>query len=69
VHDLKTKALLSPNSKTTHFGCPVEFLDLEKRLHKWVKKMHQEDIPVRTSNVIAQAISLDTTNLLENNIC
>jgi Tc5 transposase DNA-binding domain len=62
VHDLKTKALLSPNSKTTHFGRPVEFLDLESRLHKWVEEMRQEDIPVRTNNIIAQAISLDTTS-------
>jgi DDE superfamily endonuclease/Tc5 transposase DNA-binding domain len=62
VNDLKTKALLNPNSKTIHFGRPVEFLDLESRLHKWVEEMRQEDIPVCTNNIIAQAISLDTTN-------
>jgi hypothetical protein len=59
---LKTKALLNPNSKTIHFGRPVEFLDLESRLHKWVEEMRQEYIPVRTNNIIAQAISLGTTN-------
>jgi transposase-like protein len=62
VNELKTKALVNPNSKTTHLGRPVEFLDLESKLHKWVEEMRQEDIPVRTNNIIAQAISMDVSN-------
>jgi hypothetical protein len=56
VNELKTKALLKLNSKTPHFGRPVEFLELENKLHKWVEEMRQEDIPVRTNNIIAQAM-------------
>jgi Helix-turn-helix domain len=61
-NELKIKALLNPNSKTTHSGRPVEFLDLESKLHKWVEEMRQEDIPVRTNDIIAQAISMDVSN-------
>jgi Tc5 transposase DNA-binding domain len=66
IHDLKTKALLNPNSKTAHFGRPVEFLESEGKLHKWVEEMRQEDIPVRTNNIIAQAVSLDASNTFKN---
>jgi hypothetical protein len=60
VNDIKTKALLTLNSKTTHFGCPAEFLDLESS--KLVRKV----LPVCTNNImIAQVISVVVTNTLK----
>jgi hypothetical protein len=44
----------------------VQFLELEGKLHKWVEEMRQEDIPVRTNNIIAQAVSLDVRNTFKN---
>jgi hypothetical protein len=44
----------------------VEFLEFEGKLHKWVEEMRQEDIPVRTNNIIAQAVSLDVSNTFKN---
>jgi Tc5 transposase DNA-binding domain len=37
----------------------LSYLELEKKLDKWIEELHQEDIPVRTNNIIAQAINLD----------
>jgi hypothetical protein len=62
VNEFKTKALLILNSKTTHFDHPVEIMDLKRNFHKLVEEMRQEYIPVRTNNIIAQAISMDVIN-------
>jgi hypothetical protein len=58
--------LLNPNSKTAHFRRPVEFLELEGKLHKWVKEIRQEYIPVRTNIIIAQAVNLDVSKTFKN---
>jgi hypothetical protein len=36
-------------------------LELEKKLHKWIEDLQQEDILVQTNKLIAQTIHLDKT--------
>ncbi len=66
IDELKLKVLLNPNAKTTHRGRLVEFFELENKVHNWVEEMRQEDIPVRTNNIIAQALSMDDSKKFKN---
>jgi hypothetical protein len=52
-------------------GRANEYLELEKKLHKWIEELCQEDIPVRTNNIIAQAINLDKSGQFKrcNAVC
>jgi protein-tyrosine-phosphatase len=61
LFELRQKARSNPNAKTAGAGRVVEYLELEKKLHKWIEELRLEDIPVRTNNIIAQAINLDKT--------
>jgi hypothetical protein len=61
LFDLRQKARSNQNAKTAGLGQAVECLELEKKLHKWIEELRQEDIPVCTNNTIAQAITLDKT--------
>jgi hypothetical protein len=55
------KSVIEPKCQTAGLGQAVEYLDLEKKLHRWIEELGQEDIPVHTNNIIAQAINLDET--------
>jgi Tc5 transposase DNA-binding domain len=49
------------HAKTAGVGRVVEYLELERKLHKWIEELRLEDILVRTNKIIAQAINLDET--------
>ena len=71
IFDLRQKAVINPHAKTTGAGPVVEYFDLEEKLHKWIEELRLEDIPVRTNNIIAQAINLDETGQFKrgNAVC
>lgn len=59
MKDLKEKCLQNPRARSIHKGRDLENYELEKELHAWVLEQRQEDIPVKTDNIIAEAIRRD----------
>jgi hypothetical protein len=53
----------NPLAKTINKGSVPEYLELETMLNDWFYEMRQEDIAVKTENLIAQAIKIDEENL------
>jgi hypothetical protein len=59
LFELQQKAQSKPNAKTAGIRQAVENLELERKLHKWIEELHQEDIPVHTNDIMARATNLD----------
>ena len=52
------KVLINPNAKTANKGRTPFDIDLERSFNEWYEELEMEDIPVKTSNIIAYALSL-----------
>jgi Tc5 transposase DNA-binding domain len=52
------KVLVNPNAKTANKGWTPFDIELENNVNQWYKELEMEDIPDKTSNIIAYALSL-----------
>jgi Tc5 transposase DNA-binding domain/DDE superfamily endonuclease len=59
LENYKRKARIRPTAKTANKGRVPTDIELEEKVNLWYEELEMDDIPVKTDNIIAYAISLD----------
>ena len=54
-HNILKRSLLNPKAKTAHIGNQPVYNALKIKVYEWYEKMLMDDIPIKSSHVIAEA--------------